>query len=265
MDYDFNRDIHKKAAEADDDLASGLSGLPLRITTITVGVYMNDGINLDRLVEEIEDPENIVLKAFIAEIMGPMKRSGKRNFNNSVVFKLPDGKLQQAVKIFCNGSLHITGYKSVKRALEISDMFSTLFELVQGGSGIEGRYVISRFDIQLVNLCCVHPMVKADQGIRKINLQSFHKILKKYSDFYVTFDTDRYAGVVMKAPRFTIMVFESGSIIVTSVRKGVDIRDAYAYIDAIFQQHIHEFMGNVEDAGNDCNDDKAVKHYTLLK
>jgi TATA-box binding protein (TBP) (component of TFIID and TFIIIB) len=249
--------FRKLASEMDQELASGLSGLcGTRITTITIGVYMNDGVDLEKLVEEVEHPTNELICSLLTEVMGPMKRSGaKRGFSNCVVFKIPgEGKLQQAVKVFCNGSIHVTGYKSILKAFEVCEIFAVLFDLIEGGNGIDERYVIKKLDVQLVNICFVHPLVL--KGM-KINLHKLYDIIKKLNQYYVTFDTDRYAGVVIKAPKYTVMVFESGSIIITSVTKFADIREAYFYIDDIFIKHITSFLSR----GNEV----IEKHFFVLK
>lgn len=221
-----------------------LYGVP-QITTITVGIKLEHGldhIELDKVTQAITNPPQDI-KNFMDQVLGgPLHRDvSKRNFNNSVIIKMPktQDRKQQAIKVFCNGSLHITGFKHVKDAIEVGDVFTTLMELIHGGRGIDGMFKMVSFDVQLINACFKHPSVTANHVI---NLEAFYQQLRKHINYYSTFNTDRYAGVIIKAPDFNVLVFESGSIILTSIKTPDQLKEAFVFIDGFLCKYHREFV-----------------------
>lgn len=238
---DFNKDIREDAEAFDRSLQATMKELDtaynvcLHVSTMTLGVYLGENIDLQMFLRELDSPSTDLIKEFTTLFMQNIKRdTRKRDFNNSIILKIQGKtmKLQQAVKVFQNGSLHITGFKTVTEAIELSEVFSTFMELVSGGTGANNTYSIKSYEVQLINVCFQHPCVAANQ---KINLTSYHKNLSTYTSYYTSLDTDRYAGVVLKSPFFTIMTFESGSIIITAINTAEKLKEAFLLIYNFFK------------------------------
>jgi TATA-box binding protein (TBP) (component of TFIID and TFIIIB) len=210
----------------------------MSVTTMTVGISLaheHEFLNLDEIATAVMEPSQTLADFMNQVIGGPViYNKNKRSFNNSIILKLPT---KQSVKIFCNGTLHITGFKKVQDAVEMADMFTVLMELALGRSGINQDFRISGFDVQLINACFCPPCFK-DQ---KINLTTLQKYLKEKSMFYSTYNTDRHAGVMVKAPEFTLLIFESANIIITSVKAPHQLRLAYDYINPFLETH-HDML-----------------------
>lgn len=217
------------------------------ISTMTIAVSLDKDINLDKLKIRINDPD---IKDFISNVYGvqdglSLKTKGA-HFNNSLVFKTKTNKkLTQAIKVFCNGSLHITGFKNVQDALDAADVFSTLIEIAEGGTGISNMYNVIEFKIQLINLYYVIPQITPKK--QRIQLSVFHETLSEYSTFYTSYNNDHYAGVLLKSPTFTIMAFESGNIIISSVTTAQEIAVAFKYITEFISQYHACFIKSVQD------------------
>jgi TATA-box binding protein (TBP) (component of TFIID and TFIIIB) len=233
----------KKEQEFTKELNKTLSMLVLPvISTMTIAIVLDKSINLENLKSRMKDPD---IKDFIKQVYGvedglQLKTKGL-HFNNSLVFRTAkQKKLSQAIKVFCNGSLHITGYKNVKDALDAADIFSTLIELCEGGNGISDMYNIMDFSIQLINAYYIISQIQHKK--EKILLSTFHTLLKEYTEYYTSYNNDHYAGVVLKSPSFTIMVFESGNIILSSITTPKDMEDAYNYISEFISTNYKSFI-----------------------
>ena len=209
-----------------------------KVSTMTIGVVLaGESINLERLATEFGCPK---IQDFVADIgtVITMKNKGK-NFSNSIVFKFGVGEKKQAVKVFCNGSLHLTGFKKVDDALEVAEIFATLLELVDGGNGISDMYNVKDFNIQLINAYFQMPQVCTKT--ERIAMDRYYKELIEYSNFYTSYDSDHYAGVILKAPTFTVMTFDSGSIIITSINSSAQLEEAYTYITGFLIGNVEKF------------------------
>lgn len=264
---DYNRTFVVKALEIDRQLRDTLERSKdetIRITTMTVGVYLKEKhVDLELLQSETMNATKDIIKEFMQLFLPNISCKTSKNFNNSVVLKIN----KQAIKVFKNGSLHITGFKTVKDTIEVCDIVSTFLELVHGGSGGSGTYQICSFDIQLINVCFQMHM----ENKRKLNLMKVYEALRSHCQYYISFDTDRYAGVVLTCPQYKIMTFESGNIIITAVKTASQIEEAFLYIHTFFETHLRECVVDIADkavnAGNasDQKNDRHHQRYMILK
>lgn len=216
----------------------------VQLSTMTVMIHMHchkdDKIDLDVLRSRFDDED---IQTFLRDVFGDahavtLKRKGK-HFNNSLLFSIPNHqedtpkKRQQSVKVFCNGNLHITGYKTLHKALEMADVFATMFELVLGGNGVEEWFRVHEYDVQLINF--YYKLGIMDAHI--LDLKRMHAILTKHFDFYCSYNNDHYSGVIVKAPSFSVLIFESGNIIFTSIRCAQELMEAFREVHVFLDAH----------------------------
>lgn len=256
----IHQNVQERAVSFTKEITDVIQELELPvISTMTTVVYLDHEIDLINLKNKMKDPN---IKNFISQVYGDeecltLKTKGA-HFNNSLVFKTKSSKtkssktksntkkntkkdiLSQAIKVFCNGSLHITGYKCLQDSLDAADVFSTLIELVEGGSGLSDMYNVIDFNIQLINLYYVIPQI--NNNIQVINLDIFHELLSKYSEYYTSYNNDHYAGILLKSPSFTLMIFESGNVIISSVTTAKGIKNAYEYISKFVCESYNSFI-----------------------
>jgi hypothetical protein len=147
--------------------------------------------------------------------------SSKKAFHNAVVFKTKgvedDGRVlgKQSVKIFCNGNMHITGVRNLCDALYLADVFSTIVELIYGGNGAQGFFEICDYQIQLINFYLIIPTTKENT---LLDLNKVCNVLKCNTPYFVSYNTERHAGVIVKAVDFTLMVFDSLNVLISSIK-----------------------------------------------
>lgn len=204
--------------------------IPATISTITVLLVLNEPLNLHKILEDFNTPQ---IKIFLQEVTGDensIYTSSKRPFNNSLVFKckgIPTDNNtvldKQAVKVFCNGNLHITGVKTITDALYLGDVFVTMVELMYGGTGASNMFTFSKFEVQMVNLYFQLPFPSSgSSNANKPQLLDLNKVmehLQHHTPFFVSYNTERHAGVIIKAVEFTLLIFNSGNVIISSIKE----------------------------------------------
>ncbi len=164
---------------------------------------------------------------------------GKKNFLNCIIFKYnPNNRLKnnKAIKLFSNGSLHITGAKSGDDAKDIIDKVTRVLTCILAAK----TPIIHKeqsFDVQMINT-----NFSVD---RAINLTALQSVLKsKYNT--TAFTKDKYPGLKFKSTssenkkKFTTIVFVTGNIIITGARCADAIYDAYEFITNVVENNLGE-------------------------
>lgn len=215
--------------------------IPATVSTMTILLVLNHPLNLNKILEEFPTD---TIQTFLLEVTGDAKSiytSSKRPFNNSLVFKcksIPTDNNtileKQAVKVFCNGNVHITGVKNITDALYLGDLFVTMIELMYGGNGASNMFTFSRFEVQLVNLYFQLPLLSTPGNDKLLNLTQVMLYLQQNTPYYVCYNTERHAGVIIKAIDFTLLIFSSGNVIISSIKDPSQLQVVRDFI----QKHI---------------------------
>jgi TATA-box binding protein (TBP) (component of TFIID and TFIIIB) len=277
---DVQQEVQQRAKEFMTILNTSSNNLPITLSTMTVLVTLNRLICLETLANSI-DNDNI--QEFITTVTGNSANikvsNKKRKFNNALVFNCTNiqtdhGTLlkKQAVKIFCNGKMHITGAKSTQDAIYIADVFASFMEIVCGGNGISGMFSIIDFNVQMINY-----YFKIDKIIdgKMLSLKKVHHILKTTTPYFSSYNSEHHAGVIIKAPMFSFLIFDSGNIII-SLQNANDVQEAYRFVKEFFKAHLQICMINkpigdkISKSNKVTKSDKKIKsfdygHYLLLK
>jgi len=193
------------------------------------------------------------------------KKKQKKTFQNSVIFKYSQPNLRRnnkAVKIFCNGSLHVNGCKSVGEFLEVCNivcdmlnlMYTDLREIRNGANRGEEEekwaekekteneegydkypvFALEKFDVQLINTNFVVP--------HKFDLPKLRDLIEERSGIDADLDVAFHPAINLKYQvddrEVTILVFNSGSIIITGVVKSNELLDSYKFITNFLEEHL---------------------------
>ena len=193
--------------------------------------------DLRRILSEFHNDE---IQGFVEDVTGckdTIVTSAKKPFQNSIVFKtkgvpVDDGYVldKQSVKIFCNGNMHITGVKDVRDALYLADVFATMIEIIYGYNGISGIFAIRSYDVQLMNF---YLMIPSNNG-SFLNLRRIKDVLQASTPYYVSYNTERHAAVIVKAVEFTLLIFDSCNLLISSIKTVEQLENARSFI----QQHV---------------------------
>lgn len=236
-------EIHKQSDEFMKSIIDIASTIPAKVSTITIAVKTDtDNFDLTQIQTQFNKSN---IQDFIYQVTGDKSNiiiSTKKQFNNSIIFKcnnIPteeDGYImdKQSVKVFCNGSLHITGVKKIRDALYLAEVFITMIELIYGGNGCCGMFNIVRFEVQLINLYLKLPGMMDD----KSNVLVLVDVLKKLrgTTFYsVSYNNERHAGVIVRSPTFSLLIFDTGNVIICSIKEPSDLTEAKSFVqDKVF-------------------------------
>lgn len=225
------------------------------VTTITACFTMEqEEIDVSKLIEvhaitkegSSSDTLNVpYIRTFVDTVFGgidnftiSVPKQKKKQFLNCVIFKTKEengGCL--AIKCFTNGSIHITGAKTLERASEVAESFSIYYELVYGGDGLSGVFPIIGFDVQLIN---AHFAFHLHDG--KLDLDILFQLLLKETEHATFYNTARHAGVIHKMlmenmKTISVIVFDSGNVLVCGFCTGDELTTAYTFITSFVEKH----------------------------
>ena len=228
-------ELQKQGKEFMTEILSIASQIPAQISTITISIKIDKKFNLAKITDGFEISK---IKDFIYEVTGSKQSieiSRKKLFNNSIIFKcsnIPteeDGHIldKQAVKVFCNGSLHITGVKNITDALYLAEVFTTMIELIYGGDGVSGMFQILGFEIQLMNFYFMLPGMVDDKVLRLVDVLTY---LRKNSRYAVSYNNERHAGIIIRSPTFSLLIFDTGNVIICSIKEISQLIEAKQFI-----------------------------------
>lgn len=141
-----------------------------------------------------------------------------------------------AIKIFRNGKLHMTGIQTCTGAIECANMLIPLLQQFDQRNTLNHQ----GFAIQLINGCCKIPLPSGYVLSLPIILQHLQH------DYTCYFNSDHHPGIRVKlqteqSNTITIIIFESGSILLTAFLSGSQLLLAYKFIVQI-QTHLHKYL-----------------------
>lgn len=235
----------------------------LRVSTMTAISKLSVHINLENLYEHFKINDIIkfiefrdkIPKGFSKKALRKKrKKEVKKVFFNQATLHIMCDKLVN-VKIFNNGTIQMTGLKSIKQGKEVVNLY--IDQLKKHNVNIyEGEISVLSFNVVLIN---------SDFDIKyKVNRELLHRdILAK--DMCSSYEPTIYPGVNMKyyynssydskgvcvcskrcngkgtgngngkCKRITIAVFNSGKIIITGGKTMEQLTLSYRFINSILQ------------------------------
>lgn len=207
------------------------------VTTITICVYLSHAApDIEALIQVYESTSG-VHQDFITEVFGGKEAfyPSRRTFMNSVIFTLKpnvDKATKVAIKCFKNGSLHITGVRTVQRALTIAQAFCVYYDLVASCN-----YSVTDFDVQMTN---VHFSFDVDQG--RFNLSEVFNIVLSSTEHECMYNNERHAGVIIKylcqtLKKISIIIFESGNLLICAFCTSEEYKEAWDFITGFMNEN----------------------------
>jgi len=170
----------------------------------------------------------------------------RKTFQNAVIIRYPEERSDRnnkAIKMFCNGALHITGCKTVTECVEVCDIVCGLLDIAhfskRAGKSTMPPFSLKRFNVQLVN---TNFLIQR----HRFNLPKLQKVLFDKYDLDACYDPYFHAGLNLKynvrssdsvARDVTILTFHSGPVIITGVVNANELFQAYRFITTFLDQH----------------------------
>lgn len=225
----------------------------LKIATITLTCKLNTVINVQTIGHYMElNKDDVVCVKYgpdsIVRSLIPLKRNYKvkdptqKNFQNqvSVMIRIKNQRCIH-VKLFSNGTMQITGCKSVHNFTEVMLMLCRKLLTVKFAYNTETKKTIKKTFVTNPNAIKMDKITNLT--IRMIN-SSFHvgfmidrvifyKLLLE-KGYTCTYDQCSHAGINLKwkigEDVISILIFESGSVIITGAKNKNHIWETYEFI-----------------------------------
>lgn len=211
--------IHEKMELLKDTLSGFKANVHVSTMTVTMSLEGITSIWIPSLVEEWK--QHGIVNGMYVRVPGEKKDSRKRkiakSFNNSVtVVKVVDGR-KQCAKLFRNGTLHVTGCKSLNDSLEVGGDMCKALGCILGVKEIR----VSEYKVLMTNIVVNMKSFFYDQG----GFLDLSKIKQELERFGITSSYDRniYPGIKVKIHKdkggvCTILGFSSGNFILAGLK-----------------------------------------------
>lgn len=227
-----------------DDII-GLSTVPeeINISTLSLTCKVQTKINVINILKFFDLENNITM---------PMEKIF-RNQMSLIIQSNNDGNLN--IKLFKNGSIQITGCKSIEHLFTTLEYIFTklrCYSIVCINNKIVRKYYVKDLNNLDVNKLSEFKITLINSDFKvgfKINRQILFKIIKdNYKHIHCEYDPDRHAGVRIyysynNNPKCTaIFVFESGSIVITGGLNKTDIIESFNCIVKILYDNFKQIV-----------------------
>jgi len=242
----FDREFEVAMQDIEDHRARMQVERPgdLKIATMTIMCRLKqDAINLDKVAACFESEPVLKLLRSYDDVSDALlsRRDADKHFHNAIIlkYKQTQPRNHKAVKMFINGSLHITGCKSATECMETTAMVCRVLDIVHCRP--KGTFAPVRFNVQLVNTVFEIPLrnreVRFDLGLLRETLFRTHGL-------DATFEPEIHAALNLKynvksrcimtnlpvVRDVTLLTFDTGNIILTGVINAHELRMAYRFI-----------------------------------
>jgi TATA-box binding protein (TBP) (component of TFIID and TFIIIB) len=143
-----------------------------------------------------------------------------KSFYNSVTLTFI-GPKRRSVKIFKNGTFHVTGGTSLSNTL---DLVLTII------SALQLDINITDFKINMINTCVKIPIY--------LDMPSLLRVFP-----YAHYDKERHAAMKVKiqceqsSRSTTVLIFRTGNILITGIQKPRELTEAYRFVMGAIDTH----------------------------
>ena len=179
--------------------------------------------------------ESLMIAMSLVEGSGPLtetaKKSHKRKQATPAVFynQITVRHGTKSVKVFNNGSIHVTGCTSPTEFLSVASAVCKMMGEVAGIETVDGSAVcVTGFEIQMINM-------NFGAG-KQLYLQGLRDTCASLG-YVASYDADVYPGLNIKLPvgdrRVTVLIFRSGKIIITGAKSAADLEEAHRMITEV--------------------------------
>ena len=245
---------------------NGVKYTDINISTMTVCFNFNEYIDLVKLRENIPSGLDINFKPGSKKSKVP-KKKGTDSFYNSFDIKMtfvdytrePAVFSNISIFIFPNGKVKAAGVKTINT---INIMIEELMEMINH----ENELLIENLKIQMI--CSdfkIKPIVK-NPGGWCLKQEELKNILVNEYSLSATFSAlSRYPGINLKyqsiiepTKQVSLLIFRSGSIIITGAKNAKDIANSYVFINNVISKNANKLF--YHDINEEIKQKKKLKN-----
>lgn len=227
------------------DETKGVSYTSLNISTMTICFNFNQEVDLKLLYEKISKKMNINYNP-MSKKSKVQKKRGADSFYNSFDIKLtivdytcePNVFSNVSIFIFPNGKVKTAGTKTVNSIKILTTEIIELLRFTEGVCKEPATLDVENIKVQMICSDFKIKPIKPDPDGWCIKQENLKNILVKDYSLSATFSTlSRYPGINLKIPsidntseQISLLIFRSGSIIITGAKKAKDVSHCYFFI-----------------------------------
>jgi TATA-box binding protein (TBP) (component of TFIID and TFIIIB) len=178
----------------------------LRITTITILASFNKDVDINML----RGTSPVLINGGASEW-----KIKPNKFFNQITFETYEAFSKKSIKIFPNGSVHVTGCSDLIDCRAILKKLSAVINHLIPGQD----YDIDTYYIAMIN--------------GNFSMRSFTLNLRTVIELFgedASFNPETYSSVKIKRKDITISVFASGSVIITGAKDTDQLLEAYSFL-----------------------------------
>jgi TATA-box binding protein (TBP) (component of TFIID and TFIIIB) len=232
-----------------EDLVNGVKYSDISISTMTICFNFNQSIDLPLLKENLPKGININYNPG-SKKSKVQKKKGTDSFYNSFDIKLTfvdhikDIFSNVSIFIFPNGKAKAAGIKTINT---INIMLNEIIDLIKSVPGTVQNEDLFAENIKIQMICSdfkIKPIVDNPDGWC-LKQEDLKNILVREHALSATFSSlSRYPGINAKYPsvlnpdkQISLLIFRSGSIIITGAKNSVDISNSYLFITKVISEN----------------------------
>jgi TATA-box binding protein (TBP) (component of TFIID and TFIIIB) len=238
---------------------NGVVYTDISISTITVCFNFNQYIDLKLLKEKL--PESIINYNPGSKKSKIPKKKGTDSFYNSFDIKITivdrENNIFSNVSIFIfpNGKVKAAGSKNIKTIKLMTDELISMIQYIPGSVENPKELEIENIKIQMICSDFKIKPVKDEPDGWCLKQEELKNILVDECCLSATFSTlSRYPGINLKYPSViekdkyvSLLIFRSGSIIITGAKYAKDISSSYNFITNIITQNNGLFYFDINE------------------
>jgi TATA-box binding protein (TBP) (component of TFIID and TFIIIB) len=197
----------------------------IKITTITMVSKSTKQIDVKKFLETFLKLGSVKVKIKGSDQDGFEWKLDKAEFQNQISIGYKDSYSKKAVKIFSNGSVQVAGCADLFDCIRIINQLIFLFDELK----CEKTFSVSSFSVVMIN---------TNFSLNyNVNLIKIIEHFSRSGIFKVSFEPDRYSGVLIKfkpaadMKQVTVCIFSTGKIIITGAETLKEVVFAYNIIN----------------------------------
>lgn len=208
----------------------------VNIATITLHGYLKDIIiNFDNIIKNLEINDKICsmeykneIKTYNDIIISKTRKKKKSNFQNSMSLYIKGNKIIH-INFFKNGTLHITGAKSIT---DVDKAINNLFNELKKNND-KYNFYIGNLDLYKLKISMINVNIALEY---EINKDIFKKILIK-NKYACCFNKTQNISLKYKTSSNNLIttIIHKNSLIMSRCINENDIIETYKYIDNILK------------------------------
>ena len=262
-------DIECKPDDVDISTMTVTCKLNLLFNTVNIGKYIE--LNRNAIVE-IAPPPPGKIRSLLPKKDTYKKKVKKRFYNQISLSVVTNRDKIINTKLFSNGSIQMTGCKSIEGAIEALDKIIIALSKQLAKINYETKKImdiqfvsnpsqLSLDKIQNFNVAMINSNFTIGFSIDRAKLFS---VICKDKTIDGSYDPIMHAGVSMKYHdgdrEISIFVFESGSIVITGARNCKHIKGAYNFVNKFLLENYMDIVMT-----ETVSDDTLSKYLTNIK